>query len=71
MIRFHSYSSKKAGLPPGTLVHVGEERTEKGFISLMDYSEDYVEERNDLTVEECLPFKMSADRHMGECNRNS
>ena len=58
MIRFHSYSSKKAGLPPGTLVHVGEKRTEKGIISLMDYSENRVEEKNDLTVEECLPFKM-------------
>ena len=57
MIRFHSYSSKKAGLPPGTLVHVGEKRTEKGNISLMDYSENHVEEKNDVTVEECLPLK--------------
>ena len=57
MIRFQSYSSKKAGLPPGTLVHVGEKRTEKVVISLMDYSENHVEEKLDLTAEECLPFK--------------
>ncbi|HIJ36061.1 MAG TPA: magnesium/cobalt transporter CorA [Deltaproteobacteria bacterium] len=57
MVRFHSYSSKKAGLPPGTLVHVGEKRTEKVIISLMDYDEQQVEEKFDVTVEECLPFK--------------
>lgn len=56
-MRLHKKSSKKAGLPPGTLVHIGEERTEKTSITLIDYDEDHVEEKSDLTVEGCLPFK--------------
>ncbi len=57
MVRFHSYSSKKAGLPPGTLLHVGKKRTEKVKISLMDYNQQALKEKFDLTVEECLPFQ--------------
>ncbi len=50
-------SSKKAGLPPGTLVHVGEARTEKVQINLIDYDEDRLEEKKDVTLASCLPFK--------------
>ena len=57
MLKLFKKSSKKAGLPPGTLVHVGEKRTEEVKITLIDYDEHRVEERLDLTVEECLPFK--------------
>jgi len=57
MLRLFKKSSKKAGLPPGTLVHVGEKRTEEVRITLIDYDADHVEERADLTVEGCLPFK--------------
>lgn len=56
-MRLFKKSSKKAGLPPGTLVHVGEKRTEKSRISLIDYDEDHVEEKTDVTLEACLPFK--------------
>ena len=52
-------SSKKAGLPPGTLVHIGERRTEDVRITLMDYDERNVDERWDLTPEACSPFKAS------------
>jgi len=31
--------SQKAGLPPGTLVHIGEKKTEKLKITIMDYNE--------------------------------
>lgn len=37
--------SSKAGLPPGTLVHIGEKKTEKIVLSLMDYSEGRLEEK--------------------------
>ena len=39
-------SSKKAGLPPGTLVHIGEKRTEKTRITLVEYDGQHFQERN-------------------------
>ncbi len=49
--------SKKSGLPPGTLVHVGEKKIEKVRISIIDYDETRFEEKDAKTVEECFPFK--------------
>ena len=51
--------STKAGLPPGTLVHIGKKWTENVQISLIDYDEHHVEEKADLSVEACTPFKAS------------
>jgi magnesium transporter len=50
-------AKKKMGLPPGTLVHVGEKKAEKVRISIIDYDEAHVEEKEAKTVEECFPFK--------------
>ena len=52
-------SSKKAGLPPGTLVHIGETRTEAVHISLVDYDEQHVEDKPDSSPEACRSFKTS------------
>jgi magnesium transporter len=49
--------STKAGLPPGTLVHVGEKRAEAVRITLIDYDEQGFQEKEVSTVEECFPFK--------------
>ncbi len=49
--------AKKVGLPPGTLVHVGKQKTEKPVISLVDYFQDHYETRADITVEEAAAFK--------------
>jgi len=49
--------STKAGLPPGTLVHVGEKRAEAVRITLIDYDEERFQEKEVTTVEECFPFK--------------
>ncbi|WP_287588788.1 magnesium/cobalt transporter CorA [Candidatus Borrarchaeum sp.] len=49
--------SKKAGLPPGTPVHVGEKRVEKIKISYFDYDETQFQEKEVKTIEECFPFK--------------
>ncbi len=49
--------SRKAGLPPGTLVHIGEKKVEKAKISLIDYDETQFQERQVKTIEECFPFK--------------
>jgi magnesium transporter len=50
-------AKKKIGLPPGTLVHVGEKKAEKVRIRIIDYDEAQFEEKEAKTVEECFPFK--------------
>jgi magnesium transporter len=49
--------SKKAGLPPGTLVHIGEQKAEQVRITVIDYNEAYFQEEEIETVEECFLFK--------------
>lgn len=49
--------SRKAGLPPGTLVHIGEKKTEEVKIRIINYDELHFEEKETKTVEECFPFK--------------
>jgi magnesium transporter len=48
--------SKKAGLPPGTLMHVGEKKTERVRITLFDYNEAGLIEKELGTIDECLPY---------------
>lgn len=50
-------ASKKIGLPPRTLVHIGEKRTGKAKITALDYDEEKFQEKVVEEVEECLPFK--------------
>ena len=57
MPRLIKRSSKSRGLPPGSLVHVGEKKTEKVRISLIDYSVGKFEEKEINNVEECFSFK--------------
>ncbi|MBN1456125.1 MAG: magnesium/cobalt transporter CorA [Methanomicrobia archaeon] len=49
--------SKKSGLPPGTLIHIGERKTEKVRITVIDYDEEHLEEREVAQVEEVFPFR--------------
>ncbi|ODS39324.1 MAG: magnesium and cobalt transport protein CorA [Candidatus Altiarchaeales archaeon WOR_SM1_86-2] len=49
--------SKKAGLPPGALVHIGKKKTEKVDITVIDYDEKNFQEKKVKTIEECFPFK--------------
>ena len=51
--------SKKAGLPPGTLVHVGERKTETVRITLIDYDEQSFQEKQAANIEECFKFKQT------------
>ncbi len=55
MLRFMKKVSKKPGLAPGTLVHVGERKVEKVRIRTIEFAQDTLEEREFDTVEECLP----------------
>jgi len=49
--------SKKAGLAPGTLVHIGERKTEAVRITYMDYDEQNIQEKQVASIEGCFPFK--------------
>jgi len=49
--------ARKAGLPPGTLIFDGERKVEKTKITIFDYDESHLQEKEVQTVEECFPFK--------------
>jgi len=57
MSRLTKQRSKKAGLPPGTLVHIGEKKAEEAKITILDYDQAHVEEREVETVQECFSFR--------------
>jgi len=57
MLRFIKKRSKTIGQPPGTLVHIGEKKTEKTRITIIDYDEPHFEEKEVREVEECFPFR--------------
>ena len=57
MAKLFKRVSKKIGLPPGTLVHIGEKKTEKVEMSLTDYDERQFQHKESVTVEEAIPFK--------------
>ena len=48
--------SKKSGLPPGSLVFMGEQRVEKVTITVLDYNERAVHERPVATPADCRPY---------------
>jgi len=49
--------SKKVGLPPGSIVHIGNKRAEKTKITIVDYNEEQFQEKEVKTVKECCPYK--------------
>ena len=49
--------SSKAGLPPGTLVYVGEKKVEEIRINFIDYDEQNFQEKQVSGIEECLKLK--------------
>ncbi len=59
MGRRRNKRSQKAGLPPGTLVHVGEPRTYRVKVTLLDYNESRVVEREIENLDELQPFRES------------
>jgi len=57
MSRLIKRISKKVGLPPGTLIHIGEEKVEKTKITVLDYDELHFQEKEMETIDECFPVK--------------
>jgi len=51
MPRFIKRHSKKAGTSPGTLIHIGEKKTEETRITLIDFDEAHLQERVLDTIE--------------------
>jgi magnesium transporter len=60
MAKFIKKSPKKAGQPPGTLMHVGEKKVDQPRITVIDYDESNLNEREVHSVEECFPFLKSS-----------
>jgi magnesium transporter len=52
--------SEKAGLPPGTLIHIGERRAEHTRLRLFDYDQIQLSERELASVEESFNFRDTA-----------
>lgn len=48
---------RKAGLPPGTLVHIGKKKTDKVRITIIDYDGEKFQEKEAKRIKECFPFK--------------
>lgn len=67
MTRSLSLPSKKAGLPPGTLVHVGTSPAEAGRITLTSYTSDHCEERPVQSMEEILACRGSGSTLWIQC----
>jgi magnesium transporter len=57
MPRFMKRASETVGLAPGTLVHIGDKKTEQVRLSLIDYGATHFQEKCIETVEEAFPSK--------------
>ena len=55
--RLFKKRSSKAGLPPGTLVYVGEKKVESVRITFIDYDKENFQEKQVPSIEECLKLK--------------
>lgn len=53
--KFLKKRSIKAGLPPGSLVHIGDTPAEAASIELFRYDQGFFEEQRFITVADCLP----------------
>jgi magnesium transporter len=60
MAQVNHRRSRKAGLPPGSLVHIGEKKAERTKITIMDYDDETFQEKEAKSVEECFSFKETA-----------
>jgi magnesium transporter len=58
--RFSRQQSRKAGLPPGSVVYTGEQKVEAVRISVLDYDPEEYREQTLKGVEETFPFQTTA-----------
>jgi magnesium transporter len=48
--------TKTVGLPPGTLVHVGEEQSKQVSISMVEYDNENLTQKEITSIDECFPI---------------
>jgi magnesium transporter len=53
MARALKSRSRKAGLPPGTLIHIGQKKADTQKITVMDYDEKGVQEYEVQDIQQC------------------
>jgi magnesium transporter len=58
--RHHRQHSRKAGLPPGSVVYTGNQKVEFTRISVMDYDAGQVQERSLDAIEEAYAYKSTS-----------
>ena len=59
MLKLIKRRSGKIGLPPGTLLHIGDKPTESVTITIIDYSEERFTETSGVHAEDCIPYRDS------------
>ncbi len=59
MARFVKRTSKKAGMSPGVLIHTGEQKMGKATISIINYDQENLIEKELLSIDETYPHKDS------------
>jgi magnesium transporter len=57
MARTRKRISKKAGLAPGSLIHIGEQKEEQVRITLIDYDSDHCEQKSIAQIRKAAPLK--------------
>ncbi len=57
MAKFMKKRSVKAGLPPGSLVFIGDKMAGDAKITIIDYDENGVEGKKASSIDECFPYK--------------
>jgi magnesium transporter len=57
MLKIIRKHAGKAGLAPGTLVHVGEKKADHVRIQVIDYDQENFEEREVQSIDECVDYR--------------
>ena len=55
--KFIRKRSRKTGLPPGSMVYLGDQKVDKIEISVIDYDQNRLEKKSLDSVADCFPFK--------------
>lgn len=57
----HKYNTQKVGMPPGTILHIGDMRSEKIKISILSYNKDIWKEEHFNNIDELLQYQCNVD----------
>ena len=60
MIKQKNKDSKMTGLPPGTLIHVGEKKIENAKITVINYNKEECHEIEIKDIVDCFPFEKNS-----------